>query len=169
MKALNQLEIPKRSPQCAHNKEPLTGGMDIISFIYEEGDQHQLARSDYCTTCWQAVSQEVASKPHSRGYWKSKIEVRKQSAESSRTGKALQLLREMIQNPESSLEEIFVLALFLSHARQLLMRQEFEERGEAYQLYEIAKQDEFITIKIVNLSNLQIEEIQKSLAQKLKV
>lgn len=150
-----------------HNGEAFKPEMEITSFIYEDREQNQIVRRDYCMNCWLSISREVCSNPNSRGYWKSKIEAKKEAPPSSRTGRALQLLREMIQNPESSPDEIFVLALFLSHARQLVLRQEFEERGVAYQLYEIAKQDEFITIKIVNLSNLQIDGIQKSLALKL--
>lgn len=111
MKPLNQLEIPKRSVQCLHKGEHFTPGMDIISFIHEEGEHHQLARNDYCRTCWQEISQSVCSKPESRGYWKSKIEPRKQTQESSRTSRALLLLKEMIRQPETQAEEIFVLSL----------------------------------------------------------
>ena len=109
----------------------------------------------------------LSDKAETRGYWKSKIEPRKSPPESSRIGRALKLLKELKAQPDANEEEIFVLCLFLSHARQLALRQEFKKMGNTYQLYEILRQEEFMTIKSLNLSQIQIETIQKSLAQKL--
>ena len=166
MKALNQLEIPKRSFQCFLKKESLLPGMEIISLIFEDENQ-EIGRHDYCTACWQEAHFSETEKPETRGYWKSKIEPKKSVIESSRISRALILLKEMLKSPEADPEEIFVLSLFLSHARLLALRQEFQEEGCTYQLYEILRQDEFITVKLFSLSATQIEAIQKSLAQKL--
>lgn len=168
MKALNQLEIPKRSFHCFHKKEPLLPGMEIISLIYEDENQ-EIGRHDYCAACWPEAQAIEGSKPETRGYWKSKIEPKKIVPESTRVGRGLSLLKEMLKTPEADAEEVFVLCLFLSHARQLALRQEFKEEGSTFQLYEILRQDEFITVKLVNLSTIQIENIQKSLAQKLSL
>lgn len=166
MKSLNQLEIPKRSVHCLHKGEHFIPGMEVYSLIHEEEGRH-FGRNDYCAACWPEVHHAVCSKPESRGYWKSKIEPRKLAPESTRTARALKLLKELLGHPESQADEIFVLCLFLSHARQIALRQEFQQEGIAYQLYEILRQEEFITIQAVNLSQIQIEAIQKSLAQKL--
>lgn len=166
MKSINQLEIPKRSVHCLHKGEHFIPGMEIYSLIHEN-EEHQLGRADYCAACWQEIHRTLSAKAETRGYWKSKIEPRKNTPESSRIGRALKLLKELKAQPDANEEEIFVLCLFLSHARQLALRQEFKEEGSTYQLYEILRQEEFLTIKSLNLSQLQIEVIQKSLAQKL--
>lgn len=166
MKSLTTPEIPKRTVHCCHRGEPFIPGMDVYSWLYEKED-HQIGRSDYCTACWQELHREVCSKPESKGYWKSKIEPKIISPASSRIGRALNLLKELRENPTSPVDEIFVLCLFLSHARQLALRQEFQQEGVSYQLYEILRQEEFITIKTLKLEHNQVETIQKSLALKL--
>lgn len=168
MNSLFQLEIPKRNGQCAHEGERLLPGMDIYSLLLEEGEEQRLARRDFCSACWAKVRDVQSQLPSNRGHWKSKIEKRKVPEGASRVERALALLRILQQSPEPREAEIFVLCLFLSHARLLVLRQEFKKEGENYHLYEILRKDEFITVKVVNLSLLQIETLQKSLADQLQ-
>ncbi|CUI17138.1 conserved hypothetical protein [Candidatus Protochlamydia naegleriophila] len=86
---------------------------------------------------------------------------------SSRCDKALNLLKELLQTVPLQEEEIFVLAVFLSHARKLILRQEFEKEGFKWGVYEIPRQDEFVTIKILPLVLIETDRIQKALAEKL--
>ena len=167
MNSLFSLEIPKRSAQCIHQGERLLPGMEIYSLIVEE-EEERLARRDFCSACWMQVRTVECEQPSARGYWKSKIEKRKALEGSSRVERALLLLRALQQTPESQEAEIFVLCLFLSHARQLALRQEFQKEGVTYHLYEILRKEEFLTIKVVNLSQIQIESLQKSLANQLQ-
>ena len=103
-----------------------------------------------------------------RGYWRSKIEKRKTVGGSPRIEQAFALLRALQQAAEPPETEIFVLCLFLSHARYLVLRQEFQKEGVSYYLYEVLHKEEFLTVKVVNLSQCQIETLQKSLAEQLK-
>lgn len=168
MNSLFQLEIPKRSAQCAHQGERLLPGMDIYSLLVEEGEDARLTRHDFCSACWKDVRDTQCEQPLARGYWKSKIEKRKAVEGSSRVERALILLRNLLRSTKPSEAEIFVLCLFLSHARQIALRQEFQKEGSAYYLYEILRKEEFITIKVINLSHIQIEALQKSLAEQLQ-
>lgn len=168
MNSLFQLEIPKRSAQCAHQGERLLPGMDIYSLLVEEGEEKRLARRDFCSACWTQVRDNQCEQPSARGYWKSKIEKRKAVEGSSRVERALILLRNLLQFSEPPEAEIFVLCLFLSHARQIALRQEFQKDGFTYHLYEILRKEEFITIKGINLSQIQIDTLQKSLAEQLQ-
>jgi hypothetical protein len=168
MNSLFQLEIPKRNGQCAHQGERLLPGMDIYSLLVEEGEETRLARRDFCSACWTQVRDIQCEQPSARGYWKSKIEKRKAVEGSSRVERALILLRNLLQSPEPQEAEIFVLCLFLSHARQIALRQEFQKDGLTYHLYEVVRKEEFITIKVINLSQIQIENLQKSLAEQLQ-
>lgn len=168
MNSLFHLEIPKRNMHCAHQGERLLPGMEIYSLLIEEGEEQRLARRDFCSACWMKVRDAQSLLPSNRGHWKSKIEVRKVPEGASRTEKALALLRILQQSPEPQEAEIFVLCLFLSHARQLALRKEFKREAESYHLYEILRKDEFVTIKVVNLSHFQIETLQKSLADQLQ-
>lgn len=167
MNSLFQLEIPKRQAQCAHQGERLLPGMDIYSLLIEEGKEMCLARRDFCSACWTQIKAVQSEQPSARGYWKSKIEKRKAPEGSSRVERALILLRNLLQLPEPPEAEIFVLCLFLSHARQIALRQEIQKEGFTYSLYEILHKEEFITIKVINLSQIQIESLQKSLAEQL--
>ena len=163
MNSLFQLDIPKRSTHCSHQGERLLPGMDIYSLLFEE--EHNFKRKDFCATCWTQI--EKGPDSH-RGYWKSKIESKKSLTETSRAARALTLLQELLHTPDPDEAEIFVLSLFLARARQLALRQEVQREGNLYYLYEIVGQEQFLTIKVYDLSALQIETLQKSLAAKLQ-
>jgi hypothetical protein len=168
MNSLFQLEIPKRSTQCAHQGERLLPGMDIYSLLIEEENSPRLVRRDFCLACWTQVGSSQCEQLLARGYWKSKIEKRKVPEGSSRVERALALLCTLQQAVEPPEAEIFVLCLFLSHARQLALRQEFQQEGLTYHLYEILRKEEFFTVKVIHLSQMQIEGLQKTLADQLQ-
>lgn len=165
MNSLFQIEIPKRNSYCSLQGERLLPGMEIYSQLLEQ-ETEGFARRDFCSTCWgQIQAKEENNKL--QGYWKSKIEQRKPTVESSRMSRALSLLKEWQCACEPREAEIFVLCLFLAHARQLVLRQEFKKEEVIYHLYEVLRQEEYVTVKVVPLSQLQIETIQKSLANSL--
>lgn len=166
MNSLFQLDIPKRKTQCAHQGERLLPGMEIYSLLLEEAPE-RLSRLDFCSTCWKQVRGLQSEHPSARGYWKSKIEKRKEAKTSSRVERAFALLDDLQRATELREAEIFVLCLFLSHARQLSLRQEFQKEGSTYHLYEILHKEEFLTIKVIQLSDIQVENLQKSLADQL--
>jgi hypothetical protein len=166
MNPLFQIDIPKRNTSCCSKGERLTSGMEYYSLLIEDEDQ-KLVRKDFCTTCWfERISKKEF--PENKGYWKSKIEIKKEVNAKSRIDRALVLLQSLIQNQKEHEAEIFVLAMFLAHARRLALRKEIEHEGEKFGLYEILRQDEFVTIKIIPLTHLEIEGLQRSLASKLK-
>ena len=168
MNSLFQLNIPRRQTHCTHQGEPLLPGVTIYSLLLEEENSERMLRRDFCVACWTVVQSTQAGLPAARGYWKSRIEERKMVEGSSRIARALSLLQRLWQeNSETQAAEIFVLSLFLSHARRLALRREFQKEGETYHLYEILRQDQFLTVKVVNLSPLEIESLQKSLAIQL--
>lgn len=157
-----QLDIPKRSVTCTKGGERLAPGTDYYSLILE-GENESIIRHDYCSKCW---TPPQVSKKHT--YWKSSIEAKPElPASQSRTEKALALLKNLLQQPVGQENEIFVMALYLAHARKLVLRKEFEEQGVAYYLYEVMHQDEFITIKKVDLSLLETHALQKTLSARL--
>lgn len=156
-----QVQIPRRSSFCAKGGEKLFPGADYYS-ILEQQETGEFIRQDYCSTCWH--TEDRATKT----YWKSKVPLKKEAAQpQDRLAKAVFLLKEAVQQPET-LEEAFVLALYLARARQLVLRQECEREGKMYYLYELPKTEEWITVQKLSLSTLDIQAIQQSLAQKLK-
>ncbi len=166
MNSLIQISIPKRTSACAEQGEKLLAGMEIYSLI-TEGSTEQLSRKDYCLGCWNKMFDSVKVNPMTKGYWKSKIEIKKEIEGTNRIERALSLLRSWRDVRDPNEEEIFVLCLFLSRARQIALRQEIECDGALYHLYEILHTEEFVKVKTKPLSELQIEIIQKSLAEKL--
>lgn len=165
MRSPFQLEIPKRSSQCCKQGEKLTPGMEYYSMLLED-EVGKIKRQDYCTNCWTGIigSQELAN---SRGYWKSKIDVKEKAPPTSRGERALLLLKTLLENPVGHEADIFVLALLLAHMRRVVLRKEIEQDGVKYGLYEILHKEEFVTIKTISLSNLETARIQESLASQL--
>ena len=162
MNSLFQFEIPKRQQVCALHGERLESGKEIFSLLYEEADSKKMLREDYCSKCWPKIEE----KPN-RIYWKSKIEKKNQEPQSTRSERALNLLKELLIEPNANEEEIFVLSLLLSHARQLILRKEIVKESQLFHLYEVAKQEEYITVKVFDLNPTQITNVQQSLAEKL--
>ncbi len=166
MNSLFQIEIPKRNLSCCGKGERLLPGMDYYSLLSEDKEQ-KLVRKDFCTGCW-SDAQSLNEFADNKGYWKSKIEIKKEPSAKSRIDRALILLKSLLQNQKEYEAELFVLAMFLSHARRLALRQELDRDGEKFGLYEILRQDEFVTIKTIPLTHLETEQLQRTLATKLK-
>lgn len=167
MNSLFQLEIPKRSNHCSHQGEQLTPGMEIVSLLLEAGSDQRFSRRDFCLGCWKKFSLDERGNSAERGHWRSKIEKKKEVEGSTRVQRAFDLLYKLLQSPESREDEIFVLCLFLSHSRRLVLRKEFLKEGNTYNLYEVLQKEEFLTIKSIPLSQVQTQELQVSLAEKL--
>ncbi|WP_068468126.1 hypothetical protein [Candidatus Protochlamydia phocaeensis] len=159
-----QIDIPKRSQSCSEKGERLLPGMEYYSLL-RENDNGQISRQDFCVACWEQFSSQQ-DLSNSSGYWKSKIEPKK-AAPSSRSEKALTLLKSLLGQAAQHEEEIFVLIIFLSHARRLALRQEFESEGATWGLYEILQHEEFIRAKILPISQIEIVRIQQAIAEKL--
>lgn len=165
MNSLFHVEIPKRNIVCSHAGERLISDMEIHSLLLEENEQ--LTRRDFCGACWNIIRNEI-KETEKTTYWKSKIERKPAQKPSTRIDRALLLLKEWQQKGADFNElEKYVLCLFLAHARQITMRKEFKNEGELFRLYEITSQQEFITVKVIDLSPSQIEKIQQSLASQL--
>lgn len=169
MNSLFQLDIPKRNTHCSNKGERLEAGMKYYSLLIEEGKQ-KFIRQDFCVPCWEesGVHKNLTdSKGH--GYWQSSIEVKPPTIQPQQNKilKALSLLKEMLQQGMNNFDEQFVLALYLARAKHLVFRQEIEQEGEKYYLYEIPGQDEFLTIKKMKLSELEVAAIQKNISSKL--
>lgn len=165
MKTPFHIDIPKRNIACCLNNERFMPGMDYFSLLLED-ETNKIKRQDYCVSCWKQVS-TTQDLSNSRGYWKSKIEDKKKAAPTSRAERALILLKTLLENPNPPHAEIFVLVLLLAHMRWLALRKEFVEEGVRYGLYEILNQEEFVKIRNVDLSHIETERIQQSLAAQL--
>src|SRR5438128_648120 len=105
MKSLVQLDIPKRSSHCFHKGELLVPGMEVFSLLLTD-QAEQIARRDYCTSCWKCGPSLSGDNSAVRGYWKSTIERKKSVEQPSRIGRALTLLQELRKAPEGREEEI---------------------------------------------------------------
>lgn len=139
--------------------------MSYFSLLLED-EMRKIKRQDYCPACWNemAASENLAA---SRGYWKSKIDEKKKAVPASRPERALILLKSLLEKVPAPESEIFVLVLLLCHVRRLTLRKELIEDSVKYGLYEILNQDEFLKIKIINLTDIEIEKIRASLAAQL--
>lgn len=164
-----QIDIPKRKNSCSQQGEELIPGMEYYSVLKEEGEG-VFSRSDYCPSCWQ--KQEEREKQSAYTYWKSKVLRSKERDQlpSDRNERALVLLKEALDGEEEEQKkEAFVLCLYLAYQRYIALRQQVEEEGCVYSFYEVLATEEMLRVPKINVNQLQVETIQKSLASKLKV
>lgn len=156
-----RIEIPKRKNQCHKKEEVFESGHEYYSILLEN-PKEGIIRLDYCPSCW---NEQKGNIPKNQGYWKGIIPSKAQIAEtkSSKIDKALKLLCDA----EADEKELFILALYLAHARRLVLRREFEENSYHYNQYEILHKEEFVTIKMLKLKDEEIQGIRQSLASKL--
>ncbi len=153
-----QITIPRRSNRCAKGDDPFVPSTSYYSLV-EEGEKGELERRDYCEACWKGVDKD------GRTYWKGRVPEKKERAkyaDLSRDARALALLRDALKG-ESTQDEAFVLALYLQRQKKLLSRKVVKEQ----QLYEVAGTEEMIAVPVIKLSSLQVETVQKQIAEKM--
>lgn len=166
---LFQVVIPKRAQHCVLGQEPFEQGAEYHSILIEDPEQQNgFQRKDYCVQCWEQTSIDLGE-VHS--CWTSSVKEKKEKEEFSRDRdtRAMELLRVALQEEsETARAEAFVLALYLTRRRLLIWRQQRQQDAHPFLLYEVAETEEILSIPRVELSSLQVEEIQKQLASKLK-
>jgi hypothetical protein len=165
LKNIFQLEIPRRNSQCALGQETFSPGMDYHSLLIEEDSGIQ--RQDFCNVCW---NPEFIAK--AKIHWRSKVSAKKEisSLPHNRDERALLLLKEAIKGEsQENRMEAFVLALYLARKKILHIRHESNKKvNDALILYEVSDTEEIIPIKKIDLSQIEIEETQKGIANKLR-
>ena len=162
---LNHYQIPRRNKNCSGNQEPLTTGSVVYSFIMET-NEGLFKRMDFCEACWKSylnTRQDISR----LNYWRYIQQAVKENPKTGRTQATLNLLQEMLDEEVKAKDEIYVLTLFLQHARKLILRHEFEREGVKWGVFEIVDKDEFLTIEIIHVDHLQITPLQNSLAHKI--
>lgn len=163
-----KIDIPKRHSHCNKGGERLISGMEYYSLLLDEESQ-KIMRQDFCSVCWQELISQEKMGEH-RSYWRSRIDtknVKDPQAALNKIEKAFSLLKEAQAAHEKDEAEIFILALFLARAKQLILRKEKIHQGCLYHLYEVAHQDEFLMIKKIDLTSSEISQVQASLSKKL--
>lgn len=162
-----QIQIPRRQACCLQAGEKFIPGMEYYS-VLEEQDAQLFVRQDFCSACWEQ-SEKAKQLTESQSYWKAKVPSKKEEpASQPRLVRALSLLKELARESEEKQEEAFILAVYLAHARRLVLRQEIEREGVFYSLYEIPHTEEWITVKKINPFGLDIQKMKELLSQKLK-
>ncbi len=167
-----QIEIPKRGGHCTLGHEILSPGMEYYSILLSD-DNKGYQRFDYCLACWENSAKEKFNQA-AKTAWKAKVASKKEVEDLStktRDEKAFDLLKEALQNPnEADWAEVFVLALYLARRRILYLRQEIvQDDGSTLCVYEVASTEEMLPIIRKSLLQVNIEEIQLNLAQKLRI
>lgn len=165
-----KVEVPKRSYECAGNKEPLEPGSDCYSLLFDhEKEEGQFTRKDYCPACFEAAKESLKS---AVTHWKARVPERAKEENIFRTKeeKALILLKELIEScDDQKCQEAFILALFLARQKVIALRREvMQEEGALFQLYEALESDEIYLVKKPNIATIPVSEVQKTLSESLR-
>lgn len=165
MNAKYLLEIPKRNQTCSKGAEALVPGATFFSTLQEDEKENYI-RKDYCVSCWQAFQSELIDGV--KTFWKSKFPTKKEKRHfENRFEQAFALLQETVSSTvEEEQMEAFVLALFLSRKKHLLLREEIVLDGNKYYMYEVAATEQTLPIKFFPLNSIQIDKIQANLSKK---
>jgi hypothetical protein len=165
------IPIPKRAKTCFLSQEDLLPGMDYFSLLIEN-DSHGYDRQDFCSVCWNQTFKNLSDKMLTIRHWKSKVPaiIKVREIPQNRDVQIMSLLKTYLEsNLEENVEESFVLSLYLSRKRVMSLRKEIrQEDNTIVQLYEILETEEMLLIKKVDLSTIQIGNIQLQIAKKLK-
>lgn len=149
---LNPFEVPRRAAKCCKGEEPLNPGEDYISVLSKNHE-----RSDYCLSCFPGPKDLPGD---TLGFWKATIP-EKIERPTTKNERAMQLLHEALSEKKENLA--FVLALYLARKKVLKLRQELKDSF----LYEVLETEEMLQIEKVDLSSLEVEEIQQNIANTL--
>lgn len=169
MKQYLNIDIPKRHNQCSHADEALLPGREMYSAIFEQ--EELFLRKDYCPTCWLQLQGEDEMRA-AAATWKSlvpeKIEIKEHFLD--RESKAMALLQQFrVSEKEEEIEQAAILALYLARRRKLFQRGEkVNLLGKEMHLFEVAQTAEIIAVQKVDLRRLDLQKIQKLIAEKLK-
>lgn len=163
------LEIPKRGPRCTLGQETFEPSMEYHSVVLTN-DGEGLVRQDYCSGCWAHLDRK-ALLATTQSHWKSIVPPKKaaSSAPQTRDEKAFRLLHEALESTDADKSEAFVMALFLARRKLIKACDDIVlDNGIPATLYEIQETEEILCVPKIKLSDLQIETLQASIAQKLK-
>ncbi len=166
-----QFHIPKRNAQCCKCNSPLEPSMTYFSSIGEENKE--IKRHDYCLPCWNEMisMNDLQNNPTKKTHWKSIVAAKCSISKPphNRQEKALELLKlALASDQKDDHEEAFVLALYLARSRLLYLRQQFNrEDGCKISLYEVGATEEIIGVQKLELSRLNIAQIQNRISTKL--
>lgn len=149
------LHIPKRASSCTHGNEPFQVGMDYYSLIQHEKDNIYM-RQDYCQKCWNEI------KKSEKTFWKGRIHKKEEKELRSSEEKAMLYLEEIL-NDQNKKQEAFILALYLVRKKLLAFRKTLDD----FDLYEKIETEEMLAIPKVAISQIDVNCLQKSLAEKL--
>lgn len=170
------IQLPRRSDSCHQCQDRFERGNDYYSLLCSDelnsSKKEALCRKDFCLLCWQKDSQEV-SRNQTGSYWKSTIPKKSVVPEVplKREELALSLLKSAVGTSKLDTDlsdvEIFFLALFLARRRILIFRNEIDQSGEKFQVFEVAETEELLALKKVDLRAVDLLSLQKILALKL--
>lgn len=164
---LYPIEIPRRGRLCSLTSEQFQPGSEYFSLLIEE-DNEKWQRMDFCLACWPEAKKKFSEQIHT--YWKAQVPIEQDKTElhRNRNEKALELLKSALQGEtDEEKAEAFVLALFLVRSRILALRQQIMRDGCKVGLYEVLASEEMLPVRLLPLSQLQVEKLQVQLAKKL--
>ena len=165
-----QIEVPKRALQCFKGHEPLQADTQYYT-ILTSGEDGNFQRLDFCLSCWEKEKEQYSALEKTA--WKAKVpskEDKEDFSKKNRDEMAIHLFKESSKFfKDNEWAEIFVLALYLARRRIITLRQEIPQNDGSYLcIYEHNETEEMYSITRKSLSEVDMTEVQTSLAQKLK-
>lgn len=157
--------IPRRSRSCEACQEKFDPGAEYASAL-TDGDKEGLVRHDFCKRCWNDERLE-----EHKGFWKAVVPEKKSITKDPEGHylEVLELLREEIENDtQESRGYAFILALYLTRKKQLILRQEIDLDGQQAFLYEVLSTEEMLCVKNVTLTLEEMQTIQQSLTERFQ-
>jgi hypothetical protein len=177
---LSLIKLPRRSSSCLRCQELLCGEKECYSVLIQDDEiahAEAIQRKDYCEPCWLNL-RHIENTLVRNVYWKSTIAPKKNflTPTKNRDLFALQLLKNGAENQSPTIagevlksEELFCLALYLIRKRQLIVRKEIQDGEDTFMLLEICESGELLAVRKINLDNLDLPTLQRTISERLSM
>lgn len=157
-------QIPKRAECCTLSEEPFRGGDTYYSVLFEGKEGY--IRHDYHQKVWDQVKEEATAKGGLCWKGKTPMPEKKDKPQTlkDRLSKAWKIFQTWSEEEDQNhTHHLYFLAMYLRRQRIFTHRKE----GKTFDLYEHARSEKMFKIPKIDLTDLQIEAIQKEISEAL--
>ncbi len=160
-----QLKIPRRHHKCQVGGETFEPGSSYHSILFEASND-EFERKDICIKC----SEE--SQDHLEGactHWFSQIPEKHEldARGKSQVERSMTYLQQCMEDSQD--EKALLVAMLLTRRKVLKLCQELtKDNGETFLLYEVVETEEILPVKKVDLSSVNLDQMQNELTEALK-
>jgi len=160
--------IQSRAHVCQSCARPFADKQPYHTVLFDEKPGYE--RLDVCEACWTAqFSQGAANRKGFISHWQGVFEIPAARPEPIQRENAESVLRKLVeQNDPKHGAACFILAVMLERKRVLKVKEQLDRDGQRVFIYEQPKTGDVFTVADPNLGLVQLDQVQRDVAQLLE-